>query len=220
MTSTTYSTTQVSDAVCSSVAAGAGLDGEWVAWISDSETNAIDKLAPDAGPYVLLDAAQTVIALDNDDLTDGNMAAPINIDENGGPHGTFTATWTGTTVDGTAHANNCLDWTIDTNAQTGLRGNVTVTGVGWTGIASTPCSSMGETLLLRGLRRFSTNRNPPGPSADVSGMRHATFSSPARAGIALAAARRSKAPAAGTKNPVTRRSPSRRTPTRLASARR
>jgi hypothetical protein len=51
-----------------------------------------------------------VIAIDNADLTDGELAAPIGITEWGELWETNATVWTGTTVSGTSAAGNCDDW--------------------------------------------------------------------------------------------------------------
>src|SRR5688500_4322657 len=50
---------QGADALCDLAAAGAALGGAWVAWASDSGTNAIDRIM-DVGPWYFVDGATLV----------------------------------------------------------------------------------------------------------------------------------------------------------------
>src|SRR5439155_14460607 len=45
------------DGICSSAAGTAGLTGRFIAWMSDTTTNAIDRVMNDVGPWVRLDGA-------------------------------------------------------------------------------------------------------------------------------------------------------------------
>jgi len=130
------------DAACQRNADTVGLGGTWTAWLSDSETDAVDRI-PD-GRYELPDG--TLIAEDIADLTDGRLKAPINQDEDG----TILTgqTLTGTNGDGTRESDNpedyCGDWTTpaDPSAQ-----NLARTGYSskylteqWTNTTDNSCS--------------------------------------------------------------------------------
>lgn len=66
------------DVTCTSMARAVGLSGDWTAWLSEAGgTNAGTRIAD--AEYRLLDG--TVIADDLDDLTDGTLDAPIDLDE-------------------------------------------------------------------------------------------------------------------------------------------
>jgi PKD repeat protein len=96
------------DAICQELAENAGLTGTWTAWLSDDDTDAIDRI-PAEGPYKLLDLNQTIVADDLADLTDDSLDAPIILDENGDL--AITNVWTGTQPDGTRTVSNCSNWT-------------------------------------------------------------------------------------------------------------
>jgi len=101
------------DALCQERAEAVGLNGTWTAWLSDDNTDAIDRI-PD-GEYQLLSGAG-VIADNKDDLTDGSLKAPIFEDEFGGfpaerMQGSDIQVWTGTDADGTGTDANCNNWT-------------------------------------------------------------------------------------------------------------
>jgi len=104
------------DAICSSVASGAGLGGHWAAWLSSSTTSAGSRLEHAAVPYQLLDG--TIIASDWSDLISGSLRHPIDRDQHDAvvtvsdlvPLSGYV--WTGTYPDGaTALPDTCNDWT-------------------------------------------------------------------------------------------------------------
>lgn len=83
------------------------------AWLSDSQTSAKDRLHHGLGPYALVN--REVIALSWDDLVDGELMAPIDLDHEGKPLKFPVGVWTGTRPDGTAvpGVTHCKDWTDD-----------------------------------------------------------------------------------------------------------
>lgn len=101
------------DSACSSAAGISGLGGAWVAWLSDSTHNAIDRVRNDVGPWVRLDGARV---FDNKAQMMTLPQAPIDLDE---LHETLHVTdvWTGTAVGGTATPGgisaDCQDWQDD-----------------------------------------------------------------------------------------------------------
>lgn len=86
------------DAKCQQLADAAELDGTFKAWLSDSTTDARDRLTQATVPYRLVDG--TTVANDFTDLTDGSLAAPINRNEQNGTVG--ERPWTGTNSAGEA----------------------------------------------------------------------------------------------------------------------
>lgn len=98
------------DAACAAAAAAAGLDGVWMAILSDADTGARDRLTI-TGPIETTAGAR--VAEDADDLWDGAIRAPIAVDANGRPPGGRPDVWTGTDADGSpdARANSfCSGW--------------------------------------------------------------------------------------------------------------
>ena len=73
------------DAICAGEAAAAGIDGEFKAWLSVTGTPVGDRLTQSTVPYVLPDG--TRIADDWNDLVDGSIQAPINVDAMGRARG-------------------------------------------------------------------------------------------------------------------------------------
>jgi len=121
------------DMTCNNLAAAAGLGGNWVAWLSTSTENAVDRLTPGSGPFVRASATGTVIANDIIELTSGTLQTRIGFDELGADVGSGLV-WTGTAPDGTVERSSfctfgppatlnpcaCDAWT----APTGASGNV------------------------------------------------------------------------------------------------
>ena len=99
------------DAYCQEVADTAELGGTWVAYVSGGGATAITRIAD--GPYYRLDGV--LVAMDQADLTDGSIAAPIAINEN--LSFTSTSVCTGSSAAGyatggsTASGGNCAGWT-------------------------------------------------------------------------------------------------------------
>jgi hypothetical protein len=120
------------DTLCQELADSATLGGEWVAWTSTSEMDAIDKLDPDGGPYVLLNDGATVVAIDNADLLDGELAQNIGLTELGMPTEGAINVWTGTSIDGTLSPHNCEDWTVPSNEASSTFGAASSTSNCWT----------------------------------------------------------------------------------------
>lgn len=69
------------DSQCQTRANAASLGGTWRAWLSDSSQSPSNRFIQSSGPYRLLNG--TTIANSWSDLTDGILAAPINISELG-----------------------------------------------------------------------------------------------------------------------------------------
>jgi len=97
------------DQKCTEAAQAAGLTGNWTAWLSDSNTDARDRIID--ARYVLLDG--TVVADDLADLTDGSLDHAIDMNESMGQGS--GAVFTSTLIDGTLDpdSNACLDWTVN-----------------------------------------------------------------------------------------------------------
>lgn len=116
------------DATCQQLADAEGLGGRWIAWLSDEDHDAIDRLAGN-GPFVLV-GSNEIIAADKSELTSGMLQNPINRSESGAL--TPGATWTGTDADGTRGSNFCDGWTNATNSFAGQTGAADQTDSNWT----------------------------------------------------------------------------------------
>ncbi|MBZ5708208.1 DUF4215 domain-containing protein [Nannocystis pusilla] len=99
------------DSLCRQLALQSG-HPRWttfVAWMSDSQTSAIDRVTPAPGRYVRPDGV--MVAENFARFLSGSIAAPINIDEFG--EVVLGSAWTGTRPDGAAAVGHtfCDDWT-------------------------------------------------------------------------------------------------------------
>lgn len=132
------------DTLCTSTAASAGLQGQYTAWLSDSTTDARDRIAD--GEYRLPDQT-TIVASSLADLTDGTLNNPINQTADGITASNQLA-WTGTQSDGTlaagtANAVTCDDWTNGGgNSGTGLAGDNDEVNQRWTDDSSAQCGAL------------------------------------------------------------------------------
>ncbi len=96
---------------CSLWAQARGLGNNWKAWISDLSVSPDTTFTKNSGPYRLLNG--TRIANNWTDLTDGNLQAPINVDETGTLRNQDWAVWSATAYNGTRQSgSHCGNWTI------------------------------------------------------------------------------------------------------------
>jgi len=125
------------DALCAEEAESAGLDGEFVAWLSTRESSVADRFERSTAPYVLVDG--TVIADDWDDLVDGSIDALLNLDAEGQQRSGDV--WTGTRADGTAYPDD--DCSGFTSASGGVAqcGSTQSTGAPWTENITPACGT-------------------------------------------------------------------------------
>ncbi len=145
------------DAICQDRAQAGGLPGTYRAWLSDDTGSPSTRFRCTAAScsgegYRLPDQAQTQIATDWTDLTDGDLIHAINVTELGGTVPASPApeafAWTNTTPDGTAGIQgfDCSDWTIGIIPSPapdpfpfGTTGFALSNGGAWTQAASSPC---------------------------------------------------------------------------------
>ena len=129
---------QGADAKCNAEATAAGLAGTYVAWLSDSTTDAKDRITDEG--YITM--AGDVVATSLADLIDGTIGVPINVDALGNTipviGGVSQSAWTHTTSDGVDFGQSwnpdgdaCVDWT--STAGEAVVGSLRQTGVQWTG---------------------------------------------------------------------------------------
>jgi hypothetical protein len=94
------------------------------------------------GPYVLVDG--TIVANDWSDLTDGALAAPINLNEKG--EFTSVDVWTNAAADGTrlnaTSESTCGNFGSSESTLTGAFGVSTETGATWTNSGVDTCDQM------------------------------------------------------------------------------
>jgi len=121
------------DQICHDLAAAVHLDGTFKAWLSDSHTNAKDRLTHASVPYVLVNGTQ--VAANWTDLTDGVLAVPISKTEENKDVTGVLAVWTGTDITGASTGGNCTDWTQNTGSA--VAGNPAKADCEWTRISNT-----------------------------------------------------------------------------------
>lgn len=130
------------DAKCVAAATAAGLPAPWsfVAWLSDSGSDARDRLTYD-GPWVRLDGV--LVASGKSDLVDGTLHAPINLTETGAWLG-YYGVWTGTQSGGTYLGTDCEGWTSSAAATQGRYGAANRANPNWTSNATLACDYGGR----------------------------------------------------------------------------
>ncbi|MDC0675874.1 DUF4215 domain-containing protein [Nannocystis radixulma] len=126
----------IADAKCAQAAADAPLPAnvEWLAWISDDTLCPVSPGRMDTsytGYYKLTNG--TVIAHGWNDLIDGSLLQPINIDETGAPLAEEPfAVWSNTTPAGlSAGTDDCADWSSAALATKGRYGDINAMDGGW-----------------------------------------------------------------------------------------
>lgn len=123
------------DRVCNRLASAVSLPGVYRAWLSygDSHTSVANTFFGASVPYVRVDGV--VIANDWDDLVDGSLLAPINVDENGEP-ATTSRVWTLTTTEGmhTGFGFSCNRWRSTSGVLS--VGNPQSAGSDWTDVGA------------------------------------------------------------------------------------
>lgn len=139
------------DQKCQSLADAEELGGSWIAWMSSTSADAIDRLTDD-GPWELV-TGQLVFATKAaivDPLT--GPAAGIGRDETGAfLEPTEEYAWTGTGATG-VHApgatTNCMAWTA-TAGEAGIAGAIGSTEPDdWTSVGQTPCGDFNHLICF------------------------------------------------------------------------
>ncbi|MFZ1865203.1 MAG: hypothetical protein WAU39_13345 [Polyangiales bacterium] len=126
------------DELCANEASAAGLEGVFKAWLSTASSSVADRLTHSTGPYVLVGG--TVIANDWDDLVDGSISAPINVDASGQ---TRTGdVWTGTLATGASYLSNDCDGFTNGTTGVALCGTSSSANSTWTQNITPSCSTL------------------------------------------------------------------------------
>jgi len=137
------------DAICQAAADNATppLSGIFRAWLSDGSSNSPSTRFTRATlAYQLVDG--TTIANDWADLTDGVLAAPIDVTENGATVVGATGVWTNTNASGGAGlccGASCSNWSVATfdGFTGGNQGSWSLSSAGWTDTnAGVPCDNL------------------------------------------------------------------------------
>jgi hypothetical protein len=125
------------DAVCAADAASAGVSGTFVAWISTTTVDAIDRLTGSRG-WTRVDG--TPVLDQPDGIVTGQMLDAIATEANGTRPATGGDLWTGTWRSGRAISDPCSNWTTLSGAQYAIVGDADDAGFTWHG-ASISCNS-------------------------------------------------------------------------------
>ena len=125
------------DMLCATQARDAGLVGSFRAWLSTTTSPVVDRTDPTGGPFRRIDGV--VVAENWNDLLDGTIGAPINLDAEGMARGGDV--WTGTLADGTSYlGDDCAGFTSDVSG-IGLCGASASTSATWTENITPACST-------------------------------------------------------------------------------
>jgi hypothetical protein len=123
------------DQICADLAEAAGLDGQFKAWISSPDESAEERLAHADVPYARTDGIR--VADDWADLVDGELAQPIDRDEQQVP--VSGDVWTGTRATGGPADVTCGGFaTRDESGVCGATGGI---GADWTDNLQPPCDA-------------------------------------------------------------------------------
>lgn len=131
------------DLICNTQASAAGLPGEYKAWITgtDPSNTPASRFNKADIPYGRTDGI--IIANNWDDLVDGTLLAPINVDENGNPVPDPPSYAFTNTTDAGEHGGgpSCGNW--DLTVGLGRKGIISATNSDWTytGPPHAPCGS-------------------------------------------------------------------------------
>ena len=122
------------DRLCA--AAATQLGGQWVAWLSTSTVDAIDRITG-AGPWYRVDGT-TMIFASKAAIVSGPLAAIDRDETNAQPPGGH-GVWTGTGVNGRATTDLCNDWASPGINAFGTYGLRVKTDASWTADSSAGC---------------------------------------------------------------------------------
>lgn len=124
------------DGLCAQQAADAGLDGEFKAWLSTMSDPVSDRLTRSPEPYVRVDGR--LIAENWEDLLDGAIEAPIDLDASGARQ--TGDVWTGTLATGEfSPVGDCAGFTNAADGRAQCGDSESTTGA-WTENITPACS--------------------------------------------------------------------------------
>ncbi|HBR96012.1 MAG TPA: hypothetical protein DD979_01370 [Gammaproteobacteria bacterium] len=181
-----YVGTDAADAICEAAAARAALDGDYRAWISDSETDAYCRLlglqgfvgnrcegedtGQPLGPWVRVDGKPFSGKRDAL-LSENRIFSPPAVDEYGSAVAEKALLWTGATSmgylaeDESPSAVHCQNWRSGDTQDRGRYGMSTRTVFDWTDTYFADCAHRGHLMC------FETSRTAPLPDVRARGKR-------------------------------------------------
>ncbi len=155
---------QGADNKCQQAAFDRGLGGAWRAWVSTPTVWANSTIYHSTKTYRRLDG---VIVADNwDDLTDGTLNNPINVNEFGDNISVIRQVWTGTNYLGVARLYHCNNWTSVSSGVNGEVGNRDKIVSTWSNIGVNNCNDK------NGLYCFEQPGGGGGPGFGPKGPLH------------------------------------------------
>jgi cell division septation protein DedD len=165
------------DAICAARAAGAGLPGTYVAWLSTSSVNAISRLGTARG-FVRIDGKP--FANSGADIVANRIFHPLRINESGidvssgiSPGASTLTVFTGTLGDGTvATGSTCDDFTSTSGSA--RRGEVSGGPVSWTARQNSNCSTTRRLYCLQ-IDHSGADLLPPPTSGKIAFVSTKTF---------------------------------------------
>lgn len=127
------------DTICDDLADTAGLPGRFRAWLSNDSNSPSSRFDPSDEAYDRTDGVR--VADNYDDLVDGTLAAPIDVDENMVDIG-IAGVWTYTAADGTPSAAgfSCQGWSSN-GGDAGTFGSNQATDSTFTEFSTATCST-------------------------------------------------------------------------------
>jgi hypothetical protein len=129
------------DVNCNKLATDAGINNEtddaYVAWVSDEDSLALDRLGTTARGWVRLDGKPVVDTVE--DLLAGKLIHTIRLDETGMLHDNEIV-GTGTLADGSAAPDNCNNWQSEANGYDFAYGKDSGGPTYWTESGVRPCN--------------------------------------------------------------------------------
>jgi hypothetical protein len=128
----------VADEDCTVGAEQMGWPGAWRAWLSSSESDAIDRIL-DVGPWYRTDQ-ETLLFASKAELTMGPRA-PIDPTLDDPARDDDLLFWTGTDLDGRRTADNCTDWTVYNVPAIATVGRADISGPAWVAAEPLQCSN-------------------------------------------------------------------------------
>ncbi len=131
---------EAADKACMDSAVTAGLCGQYVAWMSDSNINAIDRVPRDVPFVVVKNGAVAKVGPSREAVAQG-LVTSINANASGAMS-PFSEVWTGTLVGGGKADQNCGDWKTSNGSAVGVSGTVTQTSAKWTESGQPICSKV------------------------------------------------------------------------------
>jgi hypothetical protein len=105
------------DQKCQTAATAAALGGTWLAWLSTSTVNAIDRVTSDS-PYFLVNKTTKVFNNKANWTTQPLVAISMAEDGSTISGSTVFGVWTGTLAGGTSSGSTNLDWTATSGSGT------------------------------------------------------------------------------------------------------